>query len=164
MARDKTVFVCGECGGQSAKWQGRCPHCGAWNSLVETVPTAAPRAGVRTGAHAALAPTAQVQVLRDVHASALPHLPSGIDELDRVLGGGLVPASVVLIGGDPGIGKSTLLLQVLAALSRTPRVPLERHPPPEGVEASLGRPGGRLASAPGAHASQTGVPVLYVTG
>ena len=160
MARDKTVFVCGECGGQSAKWQGRCPHCDAWNSLVETVPAAAPRAGVRTAAHAALAPTSQVQVLRDVHASALPHLPSGIDELDRVLGGGLVPGSVVLIGGDPGIGKSTLLLQVLASLSRTPRVPLERHPPPEGVEASA-RPQGRLAST---HAAQTGVPVLYVSG
>jgi len=160
MARDKTVFVCGECGGQSAKWQGRCPHCDAWNSLVETVPAAAPRAGVRTAAHAALAPTSQVQVLRDVHASALPHLPSGIDELDRVLGGGLVPGSVVLIGGDPGIGKSTLLLQVLASLSKAPRAPLERHPPPEGVEASA-RPQGRLAST---HAAQTGVPVLYVSG
>ncbi|MDE2255776.1 MAG: AAA family ATPase, partial [Betaproteobacteria bacterium] len=130
MAAVKSVFVCSDCGGQSAKWLGRCPQCGAWNSLIETVPTAAPRAGVRTGApsarHAALAPASTVQSLRTVPAKTQPHLPTGIAELDRVLGGGLVAGSVVLIGGDPGIGKSTLLLQVLAHLS-TPGAAAMQH-------------------------------------
>ncbi|MBW4048411.1 MAG: DNA repair protein RadA [Proteobacteria bacterium] len=132
MAAAKSVFVCSDCGGQSAKWLGRCPQCGAWNSLIETVPAAAPRAGVRTGTgatsarHAALAPASTVQSLRTVPAKAQPHLPTGIAELDRVLGGGLVAGSVVLIGGDPGIGKSTLLLQVLAHLS-TPGAAAMQH-------------------------------------
>ncbi len=119
MARERSVFVCSTCGGQSPKWLGRCPHCDAWNTLVEGR-AEAPRAGVR--GPAPLAPGSPVQTLRLVQAEDHALMPSGVDELDRVLGGGLVPGSVVLLGGDPGIGKSTLLLQVLDDLAR--RVPV----------------------------------------
>jgi DNA repair protein RadA/Sms len=128
MARPQTVYVCSACGGRCAKWQGQCPHCREWNTLVETPEHAADpsRPGARHGAaaaqfaaHGALnAPTGPV-LLGAVQAERHRHQPSGIDELDRVLGGGLVPGGVLLLGGDPGIGKSTLLLQVLAALSAT---------------------------------------------
>jgi DNA repair protein RadA/Sms len=112
MAKAKTQYVCGECGGASVKWQGQCPHCSAWNTLAEARVEAA-------GDHryAALAPAAPVQSLKQVQAKDMPRVSSGVDEFDRVLGGGLVEGGVVLIGGDPGIGKSTLLLQSLAALS-----------------------------------------------
>jgi DNA repair protein RadA/Sms len=127
MAKPQTVYVCSECGGKSAKWQGRCPHCEAWNTLVETVDTPAmssARPGARHGAAAAqfaarggpTTPGAPI-LLTEVQAERHRHQPSGIDELDRVLGGGLVPGGVLLLGGDPGIGKSTLLLQVLAGLA-----------------------------------------------
>ncbi|NNM63276.1 MAG: DNA repair protein RadA [Burkholderiales bacterium] len=126
MAKPQTVYVCSECGGKSAKWQGRCPHCEAWNTLVETVESTAsgPRPGARHGAAAAqfagrgglAAPNGPI-LLTEVQAERHRHQPSGIDELDRVLGGGLVPGGVLLLGGDPGIGKSTLLLQVLAGLA-----------------------------------------------
>ncbi|MDE1953132.1 MAG: DNA repair protein RadA [Betaproteobacteria bacterium] len=126
MAKPQTVYVCSECGGKSAKWQGRCPHCEAWNTLVETVESTAsgPRPGARHGAAAAqfagrggLAVPSGPILLTEVQAERHRHQPSGIDELDRVLGGGLVPGGVLLLGGDPGIGKSTLLLQVLAGLA-----------------------------------------------
>ncbi len=112
MAKAKTQFVCSECGGASLKWQGQCPHCNAWNSLSEARVEA-------PGEHryAALVSTAPVQSLGEVQAREMPRIASGIDEFDRVLGGGFVEGGVVLIGGDPGIGKSTLLLQSLAALS-----------------------------------------------
>ncbi len=111
MARAKTVYTCTECGGSAPKWQGQCPACGAWNTLVETIAEAAkPR-------FQSLAATSRVQMLREVEASEESRIPTGIGELDRVLGGGLVPGGVTLIGGDPGIGKSTLLLQALAGLS-----------------------------------------------
>ncbi|MFN3544424.1 MAG: DNA repair protein RadA [Thiobacillus sp.] len=110
-AKTKTVYTCTECGGTSPKWQGQCPACGAWNTLVETVAeTAKPR-------FQALAATSRVQMLQEVEASEESRIPTEIGELDRVLGGGLVPGGVTLIGGDPGIGKSTLLLQALAGLS-----------------------------------------------
>jgi len=117
MAKPKTSYVCNECGAVSPKWAGQCTDCKAWNSLVETVPEQG------TGAHrfASLAGTAKVQALADIRPREEPRLPTGLDEFDRVLGGGLVPGGVVLIGGDPGIGKSTLLLQALAQLA--PRVP-----------------------------------------
>ncbi|WP_374340746.1 DNA repair protein RadA [Methyloversatilis sp.] len=117
MARAKTHFVCSECGAISLKWAGQCAECKAWNSLVESVQE---QGG---GAHrfASLAGSARVQALADIRPREEPRLPSGLDEFDRVLGGGLVPGGVVLIGGDPGIGKSTLLLQALAQLaSRVP--------------------------------------------
>ena len=113
MAKSKTNFVCSDCGGTSLKWEGKCPHCGSWNTLVETLE--APAASHR---YASLAGASPVQVLADIEARELPRQPSGIAEFDRVLGGGLVPGAVILIGGDPGVGKSTLLLQAMATLSQ----------------------------------------------
>ncbi|AUH50508.1 DNA repair protein RadA [Chromobacterium sp. ATCC 53434] len=119
MAKNKTVFSCTECGGQSPKWQGQCPHCNAWNTLVEAV--AAPAAaGPRFQSWAAN--VTKVQKLSEVQTAETPRDPSGIDELDRVLGGGIVRGAVVLIGGDPGIGKSTLLLQALSQIGQSRKV------------------------------------------
>ena len=115
MAKAKTIYSCTECGGQTLKWQGQCPHCEAWNTLVESVAEVMPTAGKNR--FSALAASGTVQRLADVEAAELPRTPTGIAEFDRVLGGGLVQGAVVLIGGDPGIGKSTLLLQTLAHLS-----------------------------------------------
>jgi DNA repair protein RadA/Sms len=111
MAKPKSVYSCTECGGQVLKWQGQCPHCQAWNTLVETVAEAAPNNRFR-----GLAQPSRVMRLAEVAPREETRMPTGITEFDRVLGGGLVPGAVVLIGGDPGIGKSTLLLQALAAL------------------------------------------------
>ena len=117
MATAKTIYSCTECGGQVAKWQGQCPHCQAWNTLVESVAEVA-------GKHrySALTATSKVQTLAEVDAIDIPRIPTGIVEFDRVLGGGLVSGGVVLIGGDPGIGKSTLLLQALAHLATHKKV------------------------------------------
>ena len=114
MAKTKTVFSCTECGGQTLKWQGQCPHCQAWNTLVEAVLEPG-----RAGGHrfASLAGVSEVVTLADVEAADFPRLPTLIGEFDRVLGGGLVEGGVVLIGGDPGIGKSTLLLQAATRLA-----------------------------------------------
>ncbi len=117
MARAKTVYTCTECGGQVPKWQGQCPHCMAWNTLVETVAEAA-----STHRYAGLAQSSKLQRLSEVEAQEVPRQPTGIAEFDRVLGGGLVDGAVVLIGGDPGIGKSTLLLQALCHLSAKQKV------------------------------------------
>jgi DNA repair protein RadA/Sms len=118
MARNSKVhYVCGACGASAAKWQGQCGQCQAWNTLVETA--IRPPAGRHV---AGLAPAAAVQALGSVSARELDRTATGIDEFDRVLGGGLVDGGVVLIGGDPGIGKSTLLLQALAVLSERCRV------------------------------------------
>lgn len=117
MAKDKSQFTCSECGGVSPKWLGKCPHCGAWNTLTETVVSGAVSAGTKNR-FAALASTAEVTVLADIEATDVERTPTGHEELDRVLGGGIVEGGVVLIGGDPGIGKSTLLLQALDALQR----------------------------------------------
>ena len=111
MAKAKTIHTCTECGGQTLKWQGQCPHCTAWNTLVETI--AEKPSGSR---YQSVAEASKLQKLADVEAREEQRRPTGIDELDRVLGGGLVTGAVVLIGGDPGIGKSTLLLQALAIL------------------------------------------------
>jgi DNA repair protein RadA/Sms len=120
MAKPKTHYVCSECGGTSAKWQGKCPSCGGWNTLEETV---AAVAGTAAGhRYAPLAASAPVRKLADIEAREVPRFSTGIDEFDRVLGGGMVAGAVILIGGDPGIGKSTLLLQALAALSAQRKV------------------------------------------
>ena len=120
MAKAKTIYSCTECGGQSPKWQGQCPHCGEWNTLVESVAEALPAAGKNR--YSALAASGQLQQLAQMEASEVSRTPTGIAEFDRVLGGGLVDGGVVLIGGDPGIGKSTLLLQALAHLSTNRKV------------------------------------------
>ena len=115
MAKDKTIFTCTECGGSTPRWLGKCPHCEAWNTLIEAVADAP---GAVRNRFASLAKTAAVAALADIEASEIECTPTGIAELDRVLGGGMVEGGVVLIGGDPGIGKSTLLLQALDGLQR----------------------------------------------
>jgi DNA repair protein RadA/Sms len=117
MAKAKSVYTCNECGASSPKWVGQCPGCNAWNTLTETVLAASARATRLTPA----AP-ATVQTLDGVTPEKIARLPTGMSELDRVLGGGLVAGSVVLIGGDPGIGKSTLLIQALTEIGRNARV------------------------------------------
>jgi len=119
-SQQKSHFSCSECGSSVAKWQGQCPGCGLWNTLVETVASAAPPAGQRR--FASLAGRSEVQTLADIEAREEERLPTGIGEFDRALGGGLVSGGVILIGGDPGIGKSTLLLQALAGLAATENV------------------------------------------
>jgi DNA repair protein RadA/Sms len=119
MAKAKTVHVCTECGGQSSKWQGQCPSCGQWNTLVESVIDTAP-SGSRFASLASGG--GKIQKLSEIDPRESPRIPTGIEELDRVLGGGLVSGMVVLIGGDPGIGKSTLLLQALASLAPSQQV------------------------------------------
>ncbi|MBW7903830.1 MAG: DNA repair protein RadA [Rhodocyclaceae bacterium] len=113
MSKSKTVYTCSECGAAQPKWQGQCPACNAWNALVETVEEkASPAARFQS-----LAPPAKLQNLADIEAREAERIATGIGEFDRALGGGLVAGGVVLIGGDPGIGKSTLLLQALSSLS-----------------------------------------------
>ena len=117
MAKDKSIYICTECGGTSPKWLGKCPSCEAWNTLVESVAEGTPKNRYNTSARGLVASQA-VATLSEIEASDVDRQPTGIDELDRVLGGGIVAGGVVLIGGDPGIGKSTLLLQALDSLSR----------------------------------------------
>ena len=112
MKTPKRHDQCEQCGATSSKWAGQCGECGQWNTLVETVAAAAPSTQPRFQSYSGEA--ARIVSLADVAAAEEPRLPTGLSELDRVLGGGLVPGSVVLIGGDPGIGKSTLLIQNLA--------------------------------------------------
>jgi DNA repair protein RadA/Sms len=107
-------FFCTECGNETPRWQGQCPACQAWNTLVQEPAPARAHAGRSRAASSPSVPT--VVKLRDVEAQAVRRLSSGLDELDFVLGGGIVPGSLVLLGGEPGIGKSTLLLQVAGGL------------------------------------------------
>jgi DNA repair protein RadA/Sms len=118
VAKAKSVYSCTECGGQVLKWQGQCPHCQAWNTLVEAIAEPAPAAN-RFGL---IAEAGRMQRLSDVEAREESRVPTGIEEFDRVLGGGLVAGGVVLLGGDPGIGKSTLLLQALAVIGASRKV------------------------------------------
>ncbi len=120
MAKAKSVFSCTECAAVSPKWQGQCPGCGLWNTLVETIA----EASAATSRYAGVGASARPQQLSEIRPREEPRLPSGLEEFDRVLGGGLVAGGVVLIGGDPGIGKSTLLLQALAKMAAAKQVVL----------------------------------------
>jgi len=117
----KTIYTCRECGGTNAKWLGQCPHCKTWNTLDEGVAEAAGPA-TRNTRFQALAKSQPVATLSEIEAADIARTPTGQEELDRVLGGGIVEGAVVLIGGDPGIGKSTLLLQAVDALSAQMKV------------------------------------------
>jgi len=118
MAKIKNTFLCEQCGAYLNKWAGQCPECKTWNSVVETLPETS-RAG-RFGGYSGRVEN-QVKKLADVGNATVQRVQTGVGELDRVLGGGIVPGAVLLLGGDPGIGKSTLLLQMIAALAT--RVP-----------------------------------------
>ena len=124
MAKDKTMYVCSNCGQESAKWIGKCPACGQWNTYKEI------RVSADTGTNAARSAAQSVRSamssnhnrpmrLRDISAKDEPRMSTGDGELDRVLGGGLVPGSIVLLGGEPGIGKSTLTLQTILNMCST---------------------------------------------
>lgn len=121
MAKTKTAYVCNECGADFPKWQGQCAACGAWNTLSEfRIGAAAPTGGARPANRSGFAgETAAVRRLDEIEPGEAPRRPTGIGELDRVLGGGLVPGSAILIGGHPGAGKSTLLLQALCRLAES---------------------------------------------
>jgi DNA repair protein RadA/Sms len=116
MSRTRSLFVCQECGAQAPKWLGRCPDCGAWNAYIEE--RAAPNDAGTTTRYALAATGGGPKLYAEVQVSLARRLSSGIGEFDRVLGGGLVPGSLVLLGGEPGIGKSTLLLQAAANVAR----------------------------------------------
>jgi DNA repair protein RadA/Sms len=119
MPKEKSIYTCNECGATSPKWLGRCPGCNAWNTIEEGV-APANSGSAKPHRFQSLAPRQSVATLAEIEASEVERTPTGIAELDRVLGGGIVDGAVILIGGDPGIGKSTLLLQCAEALA--PRV------------------------------------------
>jgi len=134
MGKSRSIYACTECGAQQPRWLGRCPECASWSTLVEE----------RVGANADAAPdllrvepaasAAKPRLLREVDAAAVPRISTGLDELDRVLGGGLVPGSVVLLAGEPGIGKSTLALQLAAGVhGRAPVLYVTGEESPEQV-------------------------------
>ena len=118
--KSRTAYVCTECGGEHGKWQGQCAECGAWNSLSEIVlESATTPAASRRGSWAGKLEAPKITALKDVRSSEEARVSTGIAEFDRVLGGGLVEGAVVLVGGDPGIGKSTLLLQAMAQMAQS---------------------------------------------
>ena len=116
MAKQRTQYLCGQCGAVHPKWMGKCPDCGAWDALEQFLEAKAAPGSMPLTHDAASAP-AIAEPLGRVQAASVPRLPTGVPEFDRVLGGGFVPGSAVLLGGDPGIGKSTLLLQALAEMA-----------------------------------------------
>ncbi len=117
--KQKTVFVCTDCGTESPKWMGKCPGCGAWNTMVEEIVVVAPKGAQKS---TSIASSSSPKPLRDISTEEELRLSTGLSELNRVLGGGIVPGSLVLIGGDPGIGKSTILLQCCQHLGKTKKV------------------------------------------
>ena len=117
MAKEKTLWACTSCGYETARWVGRCPGCGAWNTMEETL-QAPSKAAPQKAAKQRLGTGATAMLLKDIPEDAVARTATGISELDRVLGGGIVEGGLMLIGGDPGVGKSTLLLQVCANLCR----------------------------------------------
>jgi DNA repair protein RadA/Sms len=163
MARATSIHVCSDCGHETPRWHGQCPGCGAWNTLVEEAvarPVARGRRDVGGGAGGggeAVAPVA----LGDVRAEAVARLSTGISELDRVLGGGVVPGSVVLIGGSPGIGKSTLTTMALANLVAGGRRAL--YVSAEESAAQIKLRAERLAPAPRGRRAALDIPVIAET-
>ena len=119
MAKAKTIYSCTECGASEPKWQGQCPSCMSWNTLVESIEESSTSTNRYANKFEGLAASSQLQKISSIKAAEIERIPTGISEFDRVLGGGLVEGGVVLIGGDPGIGKSTLLLQVLCHLGKS---------------------------------------------
>ena len=119
MAKAKTIYTCTECGASDPKWQGQCPSCMAWNTLVESIEESTNAINRYANKFDGLNQSSTLQKLSSIKAADIERTPTGISEFDRVLGGGLVEGGVVLIGGDPGIGKSTLLLQVLCHLGKS---------------------------------------------
>ena len=115
MAKTKTTFFCQNCGAQYAKWQGQCNSCKQWNTIVEEVIQKAEKATWNTET-SAVKRTAKPQKIKDISASEGQRISTGNGELDRVMGGGIVPGSLTLLGGEPGIGKSTLMLQIALQL------------------------------------------------
>ncbi len=120
MAKARFIYTCSECGDQTSQWSGKCTACGAWNTLLESM--GADKRDHKVVSYRGVAPVSSIQSLKDISAEHSHRLDTGLPELDRVLGGGLVLGSAVLIGGDPGIGKSTLLLQTGSFLSEAARV------------------------------------------
>src|SRR5918995_1273749 len=116
MKAPRAVFVCQECGAQAPKWMGRCADCGAWNSLVEERVADKPAGQLRS--YDIPGGSTGARLYSEIELSSQPRLSTGVNELDRVLGGGVVPGSLVLLGGEPGIGKSTLLLQAAGHFAR----------------------------------------------
>src|SRR4051812_3841228 len=121
MAKARTQFLCNSCGSVHPKWMGKCPDCGTWDSLEEykaPTPDARAAARARSDGTGDIAKGGEALALADIDEADTPRRPTGIGEFDRVLGGGVVPGSAVLVGGEPGIGKSTLLLQVAHELAK----------------------------------------------
>ncbi len=117
MSKTKSAYVCNDCGADHPRWQGQCNACGTWNTLTEIIVSTGKVEQVRSGY--AGSTKAKVQNLNEIDLQAVPRITSGFTELDRVLGGGIVPGAAMLIGGSPGAGKSTLLLQVMCQLAKT---------------------------------------------
>ena len=117
--KQKTVFVCSECGTESLKWMGKCPGCGAWNTMNEETVVPVQKGNSQA---AGIASSGKPKPLKDISTAEEMRISTGMGELDRVLGGGIVPGSLVLIGGDPGIGKSTILLQCCETLGKEHKI------------------------------------------
>lgn len=174
MVKAKTRFFCQQCGHEELRWVGRCPGCNAWNSMVEEhVPGTSPGRGPRGGGRAGDGQQAsKPRLLTEIGIGKELRFSTGSRELDRVLGGGIVPGSLVLVGGDPGIGKSTLLLQVAGAVSRLAGDTGAVSPLPVGsgaVRGSIGADGSGLmgttgCGSPGSINGGQNRPVIYVSG
>ena len=120
MAKTKTQFICSECGYQTAKWMGKCPGCGTWNTLTETIVSDSTKAS--SVSKSASFTTSSPKSIKEVEIDRYARYSTGMKELDRVLGGGIVRGSLILVGGDPGIGKSTILLQICENASKDKKI------------------------------------------
>lgn len=163
MAKARTSYVCSDCGASAGRWSGQCADCKAWNTMVETVVEAPGANRMSQVQFKSLAQTAPVLSLGDIEAIDVPRFGTGIEEFDRVLGGGLVAGGVVLIGGDPGIGKSTLLLQAAAglAMSGAPVIYLSGEEATAQVRMRAARLG--LSQAPVALGTETNLANIIAT-